>query len=185
MIGRLLEQSQNMKPSYSREPWGASRVMKLAFWVVRGFGWYGMHFLTIAWHGGSMLCPIPLHHQADVTGTWTTCVNKSLQDQRVDVSCYESVALSAKKLIPLSFVFSFWNYQALAQTRHPTAKLVGMHEFMRAEVMLFFVRMLGWWVLAPGRVKEDIKTSEFIIFNFGFFILAAVVSIELLTPSTP
>ncbi|KAF8474934.1 Ima1 N-terminal domain-containing protein [Kalaharituber pfeilii] len=174
MIGRLLERSQNMKPAYRQEPWGLSRALKLGFWLLRGTGWIGTHLLVIAWHGTTLLYPIPITEQKDITGTWATCVEKTWQERRVSMACYESSAWSIQKFIPWSWLFLFWNYQALAQTRHPKAKLTGLWEFIKCEFILFFIRWAAWFVLSPGRVKTDISIEAFQAMNFGFLALSII-----------
>lgn len=177
MIGRLLERSQNMKPAYYMEPWGLSRIAKLVLWLLRGMGWFGIHFLVIIWHTTALLYPVPLHDPADITGTWVTCVSKSLGEKRVDMACYEASSLLAKSVLPWSWICLFWNYQALACTRHQNAKLTGMKEFMKCELFLFVARMVAWLLLSPGRVRVDFSPDVLKAWSFGFLALAVVVSI--------
>ena len=180
VIGRLLEQSQNMKPAYYMEPWGLSRMVKLVLWLLRGMGWFGIHLLVIVWHATMLLYPIPLHDPVDITGTWVTCASKSLGEKKVDIACYEASSLLAKSALPWSWICLFWNYQALACTRHQNAKLIGMEEFMKCELFLFLARIVAWFLLSPGRVRVDSSPDALKAWSFGFLTLAIVVSINYL-----
>lgn len=175
LVRNFLEQSENMKPSYHREPWGWSRVLKLVFWLVRGVGWYGVHALVVVWHVVTILYPIPLHDQADITGTWGQCLSKSSRGWKVDLSCYEVVSILAKKVLPWSWLFLCWNYLALAHTRKPKATVSGNAEYVRCEVILFLVRMVAWLVLTPGRIKVDVSPDALKAWSYGFLMLAVVV----------
>ena len=179
MIGNLLERSHNMKPTYAA---GATtpRRLKLAWWVARGVAWVGMHAIVVAWHASAILYPTVMPSLLDLPGTTAECV-RSLGDPIVYNACRLSLLVETHKMassilgkvMPWGAILClFWNYQALAQTRHPNAKLVGLELFMKCEAVSFLARLLAWWfVLGLDPEEKNVKAV-----NLGFLVFSVVVS---------
>ncbi|KAI9848183.1 MAG: hypothetical protein M1837_000857 [Sclerophora amabilis] len=170
---------ERTRSSGRRRTWDWRESLVLA----GGFGWAGSLIGQVIWHGMGVM----VKQDCDGLGTGkeavTTieCLQQGMLFRKTDEHCTAVTAPLANFAVLLAALTLWWNNQLAKKIRGAKGRLVGLNEFYKLQIVIFFTRVIAWQMLREGTSIDMGRSAMRGVHAFmvAFLFLTSVISLRI------